>query len=150
LDQDILKGYQMQFAQIRDRVIAEPASASVGHGDLSALAGVWVNSNPETAGVARMVITKSGSQLSLQVYAIGPEGLIDWGSVDIAVFTATPASHVPAGFTCLYDFGFVETHLQAMILKGLIVLAQIHKFKDGCGRVDYFVREYFALEHGQH
>jgi len=138
----------MQFAQIRDRVIAEPAS--VGTGDLSALAGVWVNSNPETTGVARMVITKSGSQLSLQVYAIGPEGLIDWGPVDIDVFTATPTSNVAAGFTCLYDFGFVETRLQAMILKGLIVLAQIHRFKDGSDRVDYFVREYFALEHGRH
>lgn len=137
----------MQFAQIRDRVIAEPEP--VGPGDLSTLAGVWVNSNPETTGVARMVITQSGSQLSLQVYAIGPEGLIDWGSVNINVFTATPSSHVAAGFTCLYDFGFVETRLQAMILKGLIVLAQIHRFKDGA-RVDYFVREYFALEHGRY
>jgi hypothetical protein len=140
----------MQFAQIRDRVDAEPESG--GTGDLSTLAGVWINSNPETTGVARMVITQSGSQLSLRVYAIGPEGLpeglIDWGSVDINVFTATPSSHVAAGFTCLYDFGFVETRLQAMILKGLIVLAQIHRFKDGGNRADYFVREYFALEHG--
>jgi hypothetical protein len=37
-----------------------------------------------------------------------------------------------------------------MILKGLIVLAQIHRFKDGGDRVDYFVREYFALEHGRY
>ena len=142
----------MQFAQIRDRVDAEPKSA--GAGNLSTLAGVWVNSNPETTGITRMVITQSGSRLSLQVYAIGPEGLpegvIDWGSVDIDVFYATPASQVAAGFTCLYDFGFVETRLQAMILKGLIVLAQIHKFKGGDNRVDYFVREYFALEHGRH
>jgi hypothetical protein len=138
----------MQFAQIRDRVSAEPKSG--GTGGLSTLAGVWVNSNPETTGVARMVITQSGPQLSLQVYAIGPEGLIDWGSVDINIFTATPSSHVAAGFTCLYDFGFVETRLQAMILKGLIVLAQIHRFKDGGARVDYFVREYFALEHGRY
>ena len=138
----------MQFAQIRDRVSAEPDSG--GTGGLSTLAGVWVNSNPDTTGVARMVITQSGPRLSLQVYAIGPEGLIDWGSVDINVFTATPSSHVAAGFTCLYDFGFVETCLQAMILKGLIVLAQIHRFKDGGDRVDYFVREYFALEHGRY
>jgi hypothetical protein len=138
----------MQFAQIRDRLIAEPES--IGPDDLSTLAGVWVNSNPETTGVTRMVITQSGSQLSLQVYAIGPEGLIDWGAVDLNVLTATPSSSVAAGFTCLYDFGFVETRLQAMILKGLIVLAQIHKFKDGDDRVDYFVREYFALEHGRY
>jgi hypothetical protein len=137
----------MHFVQIRDRVSAEPKSG--GTGGLSTLAGVWVNSNPETTGVARMVITQSGPRLSLQVYAIGPEGMIDWGAVDINVFSATPSSQVAAGFTCLYDFGFVETSLQAMILKGLIVLAQIHRFKDGA-RVDYFVREYFALEHGRY
>jgi len=143
-----MNGYQMQIAQLRDRVITEPKS--VGTGDLSTFAGVWINSNPETTGVARMVITQSGSQFSLRVYAIGPEGLIDWGSVDVNVFTATPSSHGVAGFTCLYDFGFVETRLQAMILKGLIVLAQIHRFNDGGDRVDYFVRESFALEHGRY
>jgi hypothetical protein len=37
-----------------------------------------------------------------------------------------------------------------MILKGLIVLAQIHRFKDDSKRADYFVREYFALEHGRY
>jgi hypothetical protein len=143
-----MNGYQMQFAQIRDRVITEPES--VGTDDLSTLAGVWVNSNPGTTGVARMVITQSGSKLSLRVYAIAPEDLIDWGPVDVDIFTASPSSHVVAGFTCLYDFGFVETRLQAMILKGLIVLAQIHRFKDSSNRVDYFVREYFALEHGRY
>ena len=71
-----MNGYQMQIAQLRDRVITEPKS--VGTGDLSTFAGVWINSNPETTGVARMVITQSGSQFSLRVYAIGPEGLIDW------------------------------------------------------------------------
>jgi hypothetical protein len=147
-DFDTTEGGQMQFAQIRDRVIAE--SEPVGPGDLSTLAGVWNNSNPETTGIARMVITQNGSQFSLRAYAIGPEGLIDWGSVDIDVFTAMPSSQVAAGFTCLYDFGFVETRLQAMILKGLIVLAQIHRFNDGGDRIDYFVREYFALEHGRY
>lgn len=138
----------MQFAQIRDRVKSE--SVHGGPLDLSALAGEWVNSNPDTNGVARMVITHSGGNLSLRVYAIGPEGLIDWGSVYLNIFTSAPTSRAAAGFTCLYDFGFAETRLQAMILKGLIVLAQIHRFKDGSKRADYFVREYFALDHGRY
>lgn len=138
----------MQFAQIRDRVTTE--SEASGSIDLSNLIGEWVNSNPDTTGVARMTVTQAGENLSLQVYAIGPEGLIDWGSVGIKLFAPSPSSQAVTGFTCLYDFGFAETQLQAMILKGLIVLAQIHKFKDGSGRVDYFVREYFALEHGRY
>lgn len=138
----------MQFAQIRDRVKTD--SEVAGPSALSALAGTWVNSNPDTTGVARMVVTLSDGNLSLRVYAIGPDGLIDWGSVEVNIFTSTPSSQIAAGFTCLYDFGFAETRLQAMILKGLIVLAQLHRFKDGSKRVDYFVREYFALDHGRY
>jgi hypothetical protein len=136
----------MEFAQICDRVETDAA----GSMDLSGLPGMWVNSNPDTNGIARMVISEVNRNVSLQVYAIGPEDLIDWGPVDVAVFAATPNSRVAAGFTCLYDFGFAETRLQAMILKGLIVLAQFHTFKDESRRVNYFVREYFALVHGQY
>jgi len=67
---------------------------------------------------------------------------------DVTVFASGPSSRIGAGFACSYDFGFVETRLQAMILKGLIVLAELHSFKDASKRADYFVREYFASEHG--
>jgi len=137
----------MEFAQICDRV---ETAAAAGPLDLPGLPGIWINSNPDTNGIARMVISEADGNVSLQVYAIGPDGLIDWGPADVAVFASTPNSRVGAGFTCLYDFGFAETRLQAMIIKGLIVLAQFHSFKDDSRRVDYFVREYFALAHGRY
>lgn len=137
----------MEFAQIYDRVETD---IPVGPMDLSGLPGIWINSNPDTNGIVRLVISEADDKVSLQVSAIGPDGLIDWGATDVAVFTSTPKSRVAAGFTCRYDFGFAETRLQAMIVKGLIVLAQFHSFKDGSGRVDYFVREYFALAHGRY
>jgi hypothetical protein len=136
----------MEFAQIYDRVETDTPLAPL---DLSGLPGTWLNSNPDTNGIARMVISATAEKVSLQVYAIGPDGLIDWGTTDVAVFTSTPNSRVGSGFSCLYDFGFAETRLQAMIMKGLIVLAQFHSFKDNSGRADYFVREYFALAHGR-
>jgi hypothetical protein len=137
----------MEFAQIFDRV---ETNIPAGPLDLSGLPGTWVNTNPHTNGLARMVISETDGKVSLQVYAIGPEGLIDWGAADVAVFASTPKSRVGAGFTCRFDFGFAETQLQAMIMKGLIVLAQFHTFKDQSGRVDYFVREYFAQDHGRY
>lgn len=137
----------MEFAQIFDRV---ETNIPAGPLDLSGLPGTWVNTNPDTNGIARMVISETDGKVSLQVYAIGPEGLIDWGAADVAVFASTPKSRVGAGFTCRFDFGFAETQLQAMIMKGLIVLAQFHNFKDQSGRVDYFVREYFAQDHGRY
>jgi len=136
----------MQFAQISDLVNADEA----GSIDIRALPGTWINSNPDTNGIARLVISESSDNLSLQVYAVGPDRLIDWGTTVVNVFTSTPSSRLAAGFTCVYDFGFVETRLQGMIMKGLLVLAQLHHFKDESGRVDYFVREYFALAHEQY
>lgn len=135
----------MQFAQIRDRVRADG-----GPLDLSAFPGTWVNSNPETGGIARVLMSEEGGRLSLRVYAVGPEGLIDWGTAEVRPFAATPSSRAGVGFACVYDFGFAETELQAMLLKGLMVLAQLHRFKDASNRMDYFVREYFALSHGRY
>jgi len=34
--------------------------------------------------------------------------------------------------------------LFGMLMKGLLVLAQIHTFHDDSGRADYFVREYYS------
>jgi hypothetical protein len=133
----------MQFAQIFDHVQVDPGTT--GQLNPAGLQGTWINSNPDTNGIARMVMSESNGKLSLQVFAIGPEGLIDWGKSEVSVFAATPSSRVGAGFTCLFDLGFVETRLQGSIVKGLLVLAQFHTFKDDSNRVDYFVREYFAL-----
>lgn len=138
----------MRFAQIRDRVEADtPTARGI---DASGLAGTWVNSNPDSNGIARMVISEGNGNVTLQVYAIGPDGLIDWGTADVTVFASGPLSTVCTGFTCCYDFGFVETRLQGMLLKGLMVLAELHSFKDGSKRADYFVREYFGSDHGKY
>lgn len=132
----------MNFAQICDRV-----ETQAGEIDPKALVGTWINSNLDTNSIARINITNTDGKLQLQVFAIGPDGLIDWGTSDAQVFAAGPTSHLGAGFTCRFDFGFAETRLQAMIMKGLLVLAQFHLFKDDSGRADYFLREYYALTH---
>ena len=137
----------MEFAQLSDRV--ESASLSTGPWDVQAFPGMWVNSNPDTKGIARLVMSESDGRLLVRVFGIGPDGLIDWVEKEVQVFAGQPRSRVGAGFTCAYDFGFAETELQGMIMKGLLVLAQFHRFKDNSKRADYFVREYYALEHGR-
>lgn len=136
----------MKFAQICDRVEVNGGGAI----DATGLIGTWVNSNPDTQGVARLVVTESDGGLLVRAMAIGPDGLIDWGAVPVMIFGSSPASRVAAGFACRYDFGFGETLLQGMILKGLVVLAQFHTFKDDSKRAGFFVREYFALNHGRY
>ena len=137
----------MEFAQLCDRVEIDDVAKPL---DTSGLAGVWINSNPDTNGIARMEFSEVEGKLSVRVHAIGPAGLIDWGPAPAKLLAASPKSRVTAGFTCTYDFGFAETRLQAMIMKGLIVLAQFHKFKDDSNRMTFFVREYFAVVHDRY
>ena len=137
----------MQFAQLCDLVEPPlPAGAAI---DAEALPGNWINSNPDTNGIARLIVSKTGETLSMQAFAIGPEGLVDWGTAPMKVFAASASSLTGAGFSCVFDFGFAESRLQGMMMKGLMVLTQCHSFKDDSKRAAYFVREYFALEHGR-
>ena len=138
----------MQFMQICDRV--EVVAKAADPIDLTAFPGAWLNSNPDTRGIARLSMTVADGSLSVQVFGIGPDGLIDWGRADATVFTSSPTSRIGAGFTCIFDFGFAETRLQGMLMKGLLVLGQLHRFKDESQRMNYFVREYFGLAHGRY
>jgi hypothetical protein len=132
-----------QFAQLSDLIEVDP----IKHIDPKALLGHWINSNPDTNSVARINITEQNGKLQLQVFAVGPDGLIDWGIASAEVFASNPASSMGAGFTCTYDFGFAEARFQAMIMKGLLVLAQFHTFKDNSKRASYFLREYYSMTH---
>jgi len=137
----------MQVAQICDQVeIDRTIAAAIDH---AGLLGTWINSNPDTTGVTRFVVTEDSGRLTVQTYAIGPDGIIDWGTADVTVFASSASARVATGFACRYDFGFGETFLQGMILKGLVVLAQFHTFKDDSNRAPFFVREYYALDHGR-
>ena len=135
----------MEIAQLCDLV--EPPMRTDLNG--SAFVGEWVNSNSDTTSIARVRISESGGKLLMRVLAIGPKGLIDWGVAELAIFSSSPSSSTPSGFTGQYDFGFAETEIKGMIMKGLLVLAQFHRFKDESQRADYFVREYFGLAHGK-
>jgi hypothetical protein len=134
-----------KFAQISDLVETQPIhDRDINRG---ALTGNWINSNPDTNSIARVNVFETDGKLQLQAFGVGPAGLIDWGVTTAAVFAAGPASRVGAGFAATVDFGFAEARLQGMIMKGLLVLAQFHLFKDDSKRAGYFLREYYAKTH---
>jgi hypothetical protein len=134
-----------KYAQLSDLVETE----TIRERDINrrALTGNWINSNPDTTSIARINVFEADGKLQLQVFAVGPDGLIDWGATNAAVFAAGPKSRTGAGFTATFDFGFAEARLQGMIMKGLLVLAQFHLFKDDSKRASYFLREYYAKTH---
>ncbi|HSS22489.1 MAG TPA: hypothetical protein VLL54_20630 [Pyrinomonadaceae bacterium] len=135
----------MQFAQLADYCGDQPlAREPIG---IAGLLGTWANSNPDSSGIARLELSDSNGRLLVQAFGIGPDGLVDWPTTEASIFSDGPSSNNAAGLTCAFDFGFAETKMQGMIMKGLLVLSQFHTFKDQSGRNSYFLREYFALDH---
>lgn len=113
--------------------------------DLSVFPGTWLNTNWETQGIAQLVLSIEDGELSVHVYGVGPDGLIDWGLVKGAtVYCSKAAANLGTAFAVRYDLGFMDALLQGNLNRGVLVLATHNAFKDGSGRLSYFSREYFS------
>ena len=67
--------------------------------------------------------------------------------MDVLYSTGVQSSDVMA-FSATYDFGFLETRLEANLSLGLLVIANLNTFRDGSGRSNYFSREFFYHSKG--
>jgi hypothetical protein len=61
----------LQFAQLSDRIDSGLNGALTD----TALLGVWINSNPDTNGIERMVMSEADGRISYRCFHLGPKGL---------------------------------------------------------------------------
>jgi hypothetical protein len=133
----------MQHVRLIDRV--EIRAARREPVDLSAFEGTWLNTNWQTQGIEKVVMSASDGGLEVHVFAAGPDGLLDWGPVTGAtIYCSGITSNVGSAFSVTYDFGFLKTRLEGNINRGVLVLAAYNAFEEGDGRLSYFSREYFS------
>ena len=112
--------------------------------DPSPLLGHWINTNTTTPGIARVIIRGWGRDVSIRVTTASGPTPREWGDADVeVVYSAGVHSSAAMAFVAKYDFGFVETRLEANLSLGLLVIATFNTFRDGSGRSNYFAREFF-------
>lgn len=107
--------------------------------DVSALTGAWHNTNRDTRGIARFIVTPRA------------DGGVDVVSFGTAAWPLTPATvygdHLDTreamAFSAIVDLGYADVHLQANIKGGVLVVATFNRFRDGSGRSNYFMREFY-------
>jgi hypothetical protein len=114
---------------------------SGGRVDLSHFLGTWINTYKQTGSIRRFILDENGEGYTIAVYV--SEGIGDLGTVEVVPFAPKVDSREADGFMARYDFEFLEMSLAAYYTKGLIVVSQYTRFKDGSGRPDYFNREFF-------
>jgi hypothetical protein len=107
------------------------------------LLGTWKNTNPATRGIASAILTRQGEQIVVRIVAAGSPDSYDWGKTAASLFAADTSCAEAMAFSAFYDFGFMETQLQAHVRQGVLIIAKFDRFKDNSGRSNYFTKEFF-------
>jgi hypothetical protein len=125
-----------------DPALSDPATRIL-HADK--LIGRWLNTNPETQGVAKIIIERVGESFFVSVLGAGENGLIAWPQTKA---TALANLEEEAGQRALalavdFDFGFMRAETYLRVNKGVLVIVAYYIFLDGSQRSNYVNREFF-------
>lgn len=110
----------------------------------SEMFGDWLNTNPNSSGIARLRIDGDGSNGAiLRVWGAQVPHPVEWGSVQASLFALSSGSRLVKAFSARYEADDVAVTLQANIKQGVLVVASFAEFKDDSGRSNYFQREFY-------
>jgi hypothetical protein len=125
-----------------DPALSDPATKKLS---ADKLVGRWVNTDPDTRGIAAITIEQNDEQFSVSVEGVGADGLIDWPPA-----RATPLANLEeeAGQRAVslaadFDLGFMRAETYLRVNKGVLVIVLFLIFHDDSGRSNYLNREFF-------
>jgi hypothetical protein len=111
--------------------------------DGSEMFGEWVNTNPDSSGIARLRVDGDGpDRANLRVWGAATHP-IEWGPAPADLFALSSQSALAKAFSARYQWPGLAVKLQANIKQGVLVVASFTEFSDGSGRSNYFHREFF-------
>jgi hypothetical protein len=108
--------------------------------DTAMLTGTWHNTNVASKGIPRIDVVANGAQVRVRAFGAPAH---DWGFVDAPVFAAALDDDEAMAFSCVFDLGYADAHMQANLKGGVLVVATFNRFKDASGRSGYFMREFY-------
>lgn len=111
--------------------------------DESPFLGRWITTNRGTKGIVRIDITHRDDAVAVHAFGACSPSPCDWSVTRGDLFSEGPASRKGLAVSAQYDFGFMQTHLQSKVKKGVLVVAVFNRFNDGSARANYFSREFF-------
>jgi hypothetical protein len=110
------------------------------------LLGTWINVNPTTRGLVKVVLRLIGPQLIVQASGGSEPMPFDWGAHAGTVYADNRGNNQPCAFTTTFSTRFKEIILAGTLRDNLLVVEAFHHFTDVSGRSDYYSREIFRRE----
>jgi hypothetical protein len=112
--------------------------------DAGPLLGAWTNTNAGSGQIAGLRIEVIDDRPALSVWGVSPPSHRNWGTTPIdRLYRGNLQSLQAAAFEATFEAGSMTALLDANLSKGLLIIACMKSFRDGSGRSNYFVREFF-------
>jgi hypothetical protein len=117
----------------------------------SSLVGTWVNVNPKTGGIVKVVITNDILGFRVHTYGACSPTPCDHGAIKASPFSKTVSSTVASGLSAIYNFGFKTTLVTAKRTAeydgaSFLELESRNVFAAGDTRFDYMQSELFRKQ----
>ena len=108
------------------------------------LVGRWVNTNPDTKGIAACEIQPDGEQFIIRIAGVGVDGPIAWPVVRTKPLAnlEEEAGQRTIALAAAFEFGFMKSEIYIRVNKGVLVIVLFNTFQDGSGRANYLNREF--------
>ena len=101
------------------------------------IAGTWVNVDPATRGLTKLVIFPSGSEFLVRGYGQCSPSDCDWGFTQLHPGGHSVSDAESDYAIATYDFGFKETTIMVHLEGDQLMVETYNVFKDGSGRKHY-------------
>ena len=136
------KPFEFKQASHLQPALLDPAARTF---DTDKLTGRWLNTNPETKGLAEFLIEQDGERFTVSALGVGANGPIEWPRTQAKALAnlEEEAGQRTAALTATFDFGFMRAETQIRVNKGVLVIVLFNTFRDDSGRSSYVNREFF-------
>ena len=125
-----------------DPALTDPATRTL-HADK--IVGHWINTSPQTQGVAEIIIEQDGEHFFVSVIGVGENGTITWPRTNATTLAnlEEEAGQRALALAVNFDLGFMKAETYLRVNKGVLVIVAYHTFLDGSLRSNYINREFF-------
>lgn len=110
--------------------------------DITRLLGSWLNTNPETQYLTKIVFRTENDRLWLHSYGSSDTEPIDWGEVETMPYIAGNSTQV-SNFHATYCFEAAQVHCSGRVFSGMVEIMINTCYVDNSGRNNHFSREFF-------
>lgn len=137
-----MKTLQFKQSSHLNPALADPATRTLS---VEKLLGRWKNTNPETRGLAEIVIARDGARFLVSPIGVGLDGPIVWPTTEAVVLAnlEEEAGQRAVALAVTFDFGFMTADTHLRVNKGVLVIMLFISFRDNSGRSDYVNREFY-------